>query len=459
MNKITKNRSKTPSPTDTISQVSEEQKPLMTKRSSEDNSNQVNLSHDIQDLGDQKTIFLKNNTEDSLDRAMYSIGIIYLGFVVIVLFSYMVTRVYKGQDRDWSTLIRALAIFHFARIAYNGLFFFRTYNYDSYMTKVYVWDCVRSISFIILYYGVYNYIRNGSPLIYNLALLHMILSFLQVFKQTKLALLDNNEKYYVFLESVQIFLIIQKYLSSGYTGAWGMSFILYDIYYQAILVCICILGGVVFILTVVLVVMWRYLQILKWVFILVLCVFIWLIIEGALIYEFYNCFKNIIVEYQFAKEVDLNSSIAYKLNFTAQFCLFYNLYILIVFSLMLCCFSGFIKKHFSNKGLKTLNITQFVKKIQLNAKPMSSTYFTSNGLNRRDQDELRELMDENQDCIICCYNLNEVILKPCGHSGFCKSCTLEFVQKEVRCPMCKQNIESFIVFEFRFNHNANLLWQ
>ncbi|KAK9499487.1 hypothetical protein O3M35_002517 [Rhynocoris fuscipes] len=53
---------------------------------------------------------------------------------------------------------------------------------------------------------------------------------------------------------------------------------------------------------------------------------------------------------------------------------------------------------------------------------------------------LRNMSIKEDSCTICFDSKAVTTLKPCGHSGFCKNCTLQLIE----CPMCRGVIEHYI---------------
>jgi len=65
------------------------------------------------------------------------------------------------------------------------------------------------------------------------------------------------------------------------------------------------------------------------------------------------------------------------------------------------------------------------------------------GGNKQEKEEEMSLIEKDNDnfCIICTLNTNEIILRPCGHTGFCKECTLEYLKIKKFCPLCRTAIK------------------
>ena len=51
-------------------------------------------------------------------------------------------------------------------------------------------------------------------------------------------------------------------------------------------------------------------------------------------------------------------------------------------------------------------------------------------------------------CFICCDKNNEVYLKPCRHTGFCKDCFLDYIKTKDICPYCKKTIQQAYVYVY-----------
>jgi hypothetical protein len=53
--------------------------------------------------------------------------------------------------------------------------------------------------------------------------------------------------------------------------------------------------------------------------------------------------------------------------------------------------------------------------------------------------------EEDDLCVICFHEKKKIILAPCGHNIFCKSCFLIYRQDQSKkCPVCKGVIQSHV---------------
>ncbi len=50
--------------------------------------------------------------------------------------------------------------------------------------------------------------------------------------------------------------------------------------------------------------------------------------------------------------------------------------------------------------------------------------------------------------MICFERDSNVLLKPCGHSGFCKDCITENLKRSQDCPVCRKEIKKIYLISF-----------
>ncbi len=65
---------------------------------------------------------------------------------------------------------------------------------------------------------------------------------------------------------------------------------------------------------------------------------------------------------------------------------------------------------------------------------------------------VHETEDENEMCVVCNINKQNIKFLPCGHTTTCSVCAQEIMnrdyQNQLKCPMCRQivtNIDSFFM--------------
>ena len=98
-----------------------------------------------------------------------------------------------------------------------------------------------------------------------------------------------------------------------------------------------------------------------------------------------------------------------------------------------------------------LSIVSFAKEMKLALTKKSDNFYVEGD----DDGDRVDVEDSGHECMICCCNDNEVIVKPCGHSGFCKACMVTYVKKERNCPFCKEDMDTLIIFYYDVERDGN----
>jgi hypothetical protein len=66
-------------------------------------------------------------------------------------------------------------------------------------------------------------------------------------------------------------------------------------------------------------------------------------------------------------------------------------------------------------------------------------------------DIAKSFTDENtemSDCIICCTNKSNTLIRPCNHGGFCEECIITYLGTNNSCPNCKTKITKIYVMDY-----------
>ena len=92
-------------------------------------------------------------------------------------------------------------------------------------------------------------------------------------------------------------------------------------------------------------------------------------------------------------------------------------------------------------------IVTFAREMRLRVTKKSDTYYESKNKDAMDS-EIVKVEDEEALCMLCYDNPNEVIIKPCGHSGVCKPCMLDYIKEKKTCHMCMAPFDSFLIFYY-----------
>lgn len=116
--------------------------------------------------------------------------------------------------------------------------------------------------------------------------------------------------------------------------------------------------------------------------------------------------------------------------------------IFVIFGVLMFCFiqlTYFIFKdalmeRFGNQTSE-ISLTSFVQNMNLGMTPQSENYFTKN------KKEGEKVAYEDMICAICMDKKNEILLRPCNHTGFCKTCIIEQIKQNHACPICRKDIQ------------------
>jgi hypothetical protein len=56
--------------------------------------------------------------------------------------------------------------------------------------------------------------------------------------------------------------------------------------------------------------------------------------------------------------------------------------------------------------------------------------------------------EEIQECMICCTNKSNVLIRPCNHGGICERCVITYLGTNTSCPNCKTPITKIYVMNY-----------
>lgn len=56
--------------------------------------------------------------------------------------------------------------------------------------------------------------------------------------------------------------------------------------------------------------------------------------------------------------------------------------------------------------------------------------------------------EEISECMICCTNQSNVLIRPCNHGGICESCIITYLGTNNACPNCKAKIDKIYVMDY-----------
>lgn len=125
---------------------------------------------------------------------------------------------------------------------------------------------------------------------------------------------------------------------------------------------------------------------------------------------------------------------------------------LVVMLTLYCKVQQFIVQQISSKKAPmVISLASFADNLQMKIKQVSETYYqkteemTSKTL-PKDEETARQ-SHRNQLCTVCYDKKSEVLIDPCGHSGFCADCMTSCLKEKQECPICRHKVEKvFLIF-------------
>lgn len=131
---------------------------------------------------------------------------------------------------------------------------------------------------------------------------------------------------------------------------------------------------------------------------------------------------------------------------------------LIVMMILYCKVQKFVVEHFgTKKSPVVISLASFAESFQMKIKQVSETYYTkaeeTNTMETPKDEEFGRQNHREQLCTVCYDKKSEVLIDPCGHSGFCADCMTTCLKEKQECPICRHKVEKvFLIF---YNEESN----
>lgn len=415
--------------------------------------NVLGFSTDVKDLGEEKIIDLEKAPETTprqpFNQVLYIFFQYYWQLGILILFSVMIIRYYKADINNFKDLALALLIANGVKIILNFIWYTITRKKDPDMNKVYFWNTLSAFSFLVLYLGGFLFFNGNVSRLYYFSIHNIVIHFVIWVGSGSAAKIYVSNRSYHFVEAIQILFICIKLGNPSSLKSWNTT----TIYYFVILIVGLVLGAICGITAIVMFILGIFkrqinanTRIMFFVFFAVCATMCWM---AVLMFLIFLGFRNLLndgvvtpakVAYLGLDRLLYNTSIAL---------LVLSSFYMLVLTLASILLRTFVRDNYSNDQIQRLGMVSFAKEMQLGIKQMSGTYYQANNLEGGEVNGPIELgNDEKQECILCYSNPNEVIIKPCGHSGYCKGCMISYLQSKNVCPMCKLNIDSMLIFYY-----------
>lgn len=119
---------------------------------------------------------------------------------------------------------------------------------------------------------------------------------------------------------------------------------------------------------------------------------------------------------------------------------FFGLALICFYRSLMRAWIGVTKKN----SIKTISLMTFPQAINSGYNQISETFFQ-----KKKSAEAGASCNSGFDiCTICLTEVSNVILQPCGHSGYCHLCITTWIKQTKNCPTCKLSIDQILVVVF-----------
>lgn len=416
-------------------------------------NNILGFSTDVKNLGEEKIIQLDKQPDTKprapFNRVVYIFFQYYWALCMYILLSAMIIRYYKSSINNFKDLALALLIAHGVKILINFICYMITRNKDSDMNMVYFWNSLSSFSFVILYLGGFLFFKGTVPRLYYFSIHHIVIHFVIWVGSGKAAKIYVAQRSNNFFESIQILFICIKLGNPDSLQKWNTT----TYYYFIIFIGGLVMGGICGIVAIVMGTLGIFkrglntnTRIMFFIFFAVCATLCWIAILNFLIFlGFRNLLNDGVVS---PLKISYNNLDSLLYNSSLALLILSGIYVLIM-SLAWILLRNFIRQNYSNDQIQRLGIVSFAKEMQLGIKKTSDTYYQADNLQGNETQGPVELdNNQKQECILCYSNPNEIIIKPCGHSGYCKNCMMNYLKTKNICPMCKLPIDTLLLFYY-----------
>ena len=170
-------------------------------------------------------------------------------------------------------------------------------------------------------------------------------------------------------------------------------------------------------------------------------------------YYFFQTFKLILINnlYRSNESVKLLSIPGfYQLN---KVFLIFLLITFVIINILYFIILYYLNLMAQKRG-RFLSIISYAKNLKVGLTQISENFFkkTNNEKNNlvdsNEEEEILLLDKKESKCMICQDNQNEIIIRPCGHSGFCEKCIIKHLKSKIFCPICRHSIEKAIIIKY-----------
>jgi hypothetical protein len=361
--------------------------------------------------------------------------------------SYVIISAYKKPEFTLAQVPLYLARYHIWKILFNSFYLIFYGKRLPELRMSYMFDMILSTGLLVVYYSFHEYLTGGVDIsnLQYLTLFHVMITFIRLVggSMSKAAYLPAPQ--FGFLESIQFFAIAVKLGWDTNQSDWSWGLVFYNacsgvalvLALLVLLIAVCLLflvfnqnendenrltaPSMIAFMIVAFYIIWS-------------CVAYYMVVSG---------FKTLLETGKISPVVS-QGPVDTRLLIAAWLILISAIISLIFMIVIYCLLKVALLEHFKGNKPKEISLQSFAKSLQMNVKQVSGNYFKTGELDE-ESPKPKETLEQ---CLICMDKKTEVLIDPCGHGCLCEECAKEYLKKEDKCPLCREEIEKiYLIFE------------
>ena len=367
-----------------------------------------------------------------------------------IISALIIISTYYSETFDFQYYFLSIVIIQIIFIIINIFFYIKYGDRLNDLKPTLLFQTILHLGYLSTYLGIYLYFANFiiAKNVIIFVSFHIILSSFRFIVGGSMELTYLPVPSFHFFEALQYLYIVFKFIKLDIEPNWTfVLFFFYTISFLLILIGInlCILFVACLFTLIISPNTFRNIILpLKLTYFILSFYIIW---NCFIFYFFVAGFHNLLINQSIlqggAKEE--HDNLLLKVYIAYMVLSFFTIIMIIVASFFIRDFL----KSFSKSRLNTISMVSFISNLKVNMNLISGNFF------RKSNDVFEKKKFENEqkenvqleDCIVCCENLSNILIKPCNHSGMCKGCIIEHLKYNKKCPFCREKMKKiFIVF-------------
>lgn len=102
----------------------------------------------------------------------------------------------------------------------------------------------------------------------------------------------------------------------------------------------------------------------------------------------------------------------------------------------------------SAQAPSVISLASFAENLKIRLKQVSSNYYKRSDTLKAEEDETQDKEAMSEQCTVCWEKTSEVMIDPCGHSGFCVECMTNCIKEKDKCPICRQVMKQVYLISY-----------